>query len=655
MPRPLTVADLWSFGRVGAPISIPGGGLVVPVTTYDLEANEGRTRLWLHLEGQEPRVLTTDAASSSEPAPSPDGDRLAFVRRRGKDKPQLHVMHLDGGEAQCVTDLPLGVVNARWLPDGKRLVVLAPVLADAPAPADTKERLAAREKEPAAPRVTEDRFYRYWDRWLTGGEAYRFFVLDLETGALRDLTPGSTRWFESLSIGETWDVSPEGTHVAFSANVTEPPFDVLRDAVFEVPVAGGPVQCLTADEPADAVRPRYSPDGRCLIWGAQKVPHHYADRFRVVRMDRKTGERAWLTESWDRSPSEWAISPDGRRVALAAEDRGRVHVFALDLAASGDPVRIAAGGTCAHPAWTAQDRIAFTRNDLRAPPEVWTTSADGKDGTDLRQVTHVNDVRLQDIEMGEVRELEVEGAQGRPVQAFVLLPPGFDPARKWPLVHLVHGGPHGVFGDQFHFRWNAQLFAAPGYVVLMTNFHGSTSFGQAFVDSIHGAHGDKPFADVMAATDRVVAEGYVDEARMAAAGGSYGGYLVSWIAGHTKRFACLVNHAGVFDTLAEYASDVTHGRDRSYGGEPWAGLDAIDRWNPARFADGFQTPMLVLHGEQDFRVPVNQAMECYGIYRAKGIPARLVIYPDENHWILKPKNAAHWWGEVHGWLRRWIG
>ncbi len=258
------------------------------------------------------------------------------------------------------------------------------------------------------------------------------------------------------------------------------------------------------------------------------------------------------------------------------------------------------------------------------------------------------------VALGEVREMTFEGAQGAEVQMYVVLPPGHERGRRYPLLQVIHGGPHGISGDGFHFRWNAQAFAAPGYVVAEVNFQGSTSWGQDFAQRIQGAWAERPFEDIMRATDLLVAEGLADEARMAAAGGSYGGYMAAWICGHTDRFKCIVNHAGVFDTMSEYGCDVTQGRAVAFGGEPWDGLEAIDRTNPARYASGFKTPMLVAHGHRDYRVPADQGLECYGILKAKGVPARLLYYPDENHWVLKPQNSLLWYREVLGWLARWL-
>jgi dipeptidyl aminopeptidase/acylaminoacyl peptidase len=299
----------------------------------------------------------------------------------------------------------------------------------------------------------------------------------------------------------------------------------------------------------------------------------------------------------------------------------------------------------------ARDGAAwFTHQDLSHPAELHRLAPGGP----MTRLTRFNDARLAGLEFGKVEDRTFTGAGGATVQMYLIYPPGFDPAKKYPLVHAIHGGPHGIFGDQFHPRWNAHLFAAPGYVVAMVNFHGSTSWGQEFAASIVGDHPTKPFADIMAATDVLLGLGFIDASRMACIGGSYGGYMVTWIAGHTDRFCCYVNHAGVYDIHAEYASDVSQGRARAYGGEPWDGLETIDKSSPARFAAGFNDPMLVIHGDNDYRVPATQGLEVFGVLKAKGVPARLVSYPDENHWVLSPRNSRHWYGEVHAWLARFL-
>jgi dipeptidyl aminopeptidase/acylaminoacyl peptidase len=651
--RPLTAEDIWKLRRVGAPIPSPvENWLAVPVTAYDLETNEGRARLWrVPSDGGEPRPLTAADVSANEPAFSPDGKRLAFTRKRNtKDKPQLCVLPLDGGEAEPLTDFPLGVFDPTWLPDGKRIVFAAMMCREAPSIEGSRTRLAEREKSQVKAYVTEDRVFRFWDRWLVDGEVPHLFVIDVETRAVRDLTPESNRWFDFMEPSGQYDVSPDGAEIVFSASVNDPGDYLLRWALFTVPVAGGPVTCLTPKNSADDVQPRYTPDGRWIVYGRQEDPFFYADRVRLVRRDRRTGEETELAAGWDRSPSQWEFL-DAQTLLVAAEDRARTGLFRLPLA-GGMPTAIHTEGVAGSARRGHDGRVYFIHQSLSQPAEIASVALDG---SDRRAVTRFNAELMKDVAFGEVHEMEFAGAGGQPVQAFVVYPPGFDPAKKYPLLQVIHGGPHGTTGDQFHFRWNPQLFAAPGYVVACVNFHGSTSWGQEFAQCIQGAHGDRPFTDVMRATDALAGLDFVDENRMGALGGSYGGYLVSWIAGHTDRFRCLVNHAGVYDTLAQYASDVTQGRHRSYGGEPWSGLDNIDRWNPARFADGFNTPMLVIHGERDYRVPVTQGLSIYGVLKAKQVPARLVYFPDENHWVLKPQNSLLWYREVNDWLKRFLG
>ena len=314
--------------------------------------------------------------------------------------------------------------------------------------------------------------------------------------------------------------------------------------------------------------------------------------------------------------------------------------------------RIIDGGTTGGVQTLRDGRIVFTRQSLSEPADLWVQEPSS--GA-IRQLTTHNRERLLRVDMGTVEDMTFKGAGGDPVQMFVVFPPGFDPEKKWPLLHLVHGGPHSSWRDSFHYRWNAVLFASRGYVVAAVNFHGSTGFGQKFAESIVGAHADKPFTDIMKATDHLVARGYIDENRMAAAGGSYGGYLVSWILGHTDRFAALVNHAGVYDLMSQFASDWTWGRPTNYGAAPWEDPARIDEWSPSRFAHRFDTPTLILHGEKDYRVPYTQGVNLHGVLTGKGVPSRLVIFPEENHWIRKPQAARIWWNEIFDWLDAYVG
>jgi dipeptidyl aminopeptidase/acylaminoacyl peptidase len=524
------------------------------------------------------------------------------------------------------------------------------VLKEHATPEATATEIERRDKDPVKAHVTEDRLFRFWDTWLTTGEVPHLFRIDLAGGAPRDLTPDSKLWFDWMDPSGQYDLSPDGCEIAFTGIFRDEKKSLIRSAVFTASVENpGPLTCLTSDHPADDVRPRYSPDGKTIVYGMQHDPFFYADRVRLMRYDRAAKRHEPWLEDWTLSPAHWEFGRDGT-LFLEVEDAGRVSLFALK--GSEAPREVVRGGSIGAVAPASDGRVYFTLQSLVAPPEVHATSEQGGAATRMTQFTEPT---LANVKMGEVRELQFEGAYGETVQMYVVLPPDYQPNSKPPLVQVIHGGPHGITPDAFHFRWNCQLFAAPGYVVAMVNFQGSTSWGQDFAKRIQGGWGDRPYQDVMRATDLLIAQGLVDGTKMAAAGGSYGGYFSAWIATQTKRFRCVVNHAGVYDTLSQYASDVTQGRAQSFGGEPWDGLEVIDRWNPSRFAAGLETPMLVIHGERDYRVPVTQGLECYGVLKAKGVPARLVYFPDENHWVLKPRNSIVWYREVHAWLARWLG
>jgi dipeptidyl aminopeptidase/acylaminoacyl peptidase len=651
---PFTIESMWAVQRVGAPVVSPDGSEVAfTVTSYDMDENRGNADIYvMPLAGGAPRRLTANAASDSGPAWSPDGTKIAFVSRRDADKAsQVYVIAVSGGEAERLTSMPLGVGDLKWLPDGQRLVFVSHVIAGSESPEATAKALEAREKDKVKARVTENRTYRFWDRWLTDDEFPHFFVLDIATKKVTDLTPGSRRLFGLQTGSADYDISPDGSSIVFSALATPAPYARLNYDLFSVPVAGGEVRNLTPDSPGADTGPAFSPDGTRLAYGREVRGGGWPDYTRIAVRAMPAGTTTTLTEGWDYSPGDWQWTADGRTLVFTAEVRARVNLYAIDSTTGGTPREIHKGGTVVGPQVTGAGDVVFQRHAVDAPPELFTVKIDG---TGYRKLTSTNDALMAKTAIGAMEEMTFKGAGGDDVQMFVVFPPNFERSKKYPLVQLVHGGPIGTFGDGFSFRWHPHAFAAPGYVVAMVNFHGSSSFGQKWIESILGAHADKPFTDVMAATDVLIGKGYIDETRMAAAGGSYGGYLVNWIAGHTNRFKALVSHAGVYSLTGQFASDGTEGREHSYGGYPFTNLANIEKWSPNRYATGFQTPMLVIHGERDFRVPVTQGLELYGVLSAKGIPARLVYYPDENHWILKPQNSRHWYGEVLGWLKKYL-
>jgi dipeptidyl aminopeptidase/acylaminoacyl peptidase len=655
-PR-LTPAHLWTIPRVGAPAPAPDGSFVIaPVTTYPETGDEGRERLYLVPTSGDraPRALTSPDVSSSQPAVSPDGKALAFVRKpQGGSAPQLHVMPLDGGEARKITDLPLGVSDPRWLPDGKRVLVTSSLYKGALDVEATRKLHEERTKAGDRPHVTEDRLYRFWDRWLTDGDVPHLFLVDVESGSLRDLTPTSERWFDLMDPDGELDISPDGAEIAYAAHVLVGPAELLRYAIFTVPVAGGEPTCITPESPADDRRPRYSPDGRFIVYGAKRDILNYADRVRVVRYDRASGEHVTLSEGWDRSPTAWEIARDGTLV-MEVEDHGRPCLFRASL--GGDvlaPELVARHGSLAS-ARLAKDGFAYVQHhSLSAPAEIARVPIAG--GA-VERLTRFTEEAMRGLALARVEEMEIEGAGGDRVHLYLLVPQG--KSGPLPLVSVIHGGPYGIHADGWHFRWNAQTFAAAGYAVALVNFHGSSSYGEAFANSVLGDWGGKAAEDILRATDVLVEKGIADPKRLAIAGGSFGGYMACWLPTQTDRFACTVVHAPVYDTGALCAGDLTQGVDVEIGGEPWdmpRAREGIDRWNPAAHTASYVTPTLITHGERDYRCTVQNGIELYGMLKAKGVRVRLAHYPDENHWILKRRNHLHWFGEVLGWLSQHIG
>ncbi len=648
----ITPEEMWKIKRVSNPAVSPDGNLIAfQVTEWDIKTNTPSTNLYRYnLINGELRQFT-QGNSDNSPVWSPDGKFLAFLSKRDGNTTQLYVMPIDGGEAKKITKLPVGVSSPRWFPDGKKIAFVANILPEYDGDFEELDKLLKEKKESKmSAKATENRIYRYWDRWLTDGMYPRLFSVELETEKVVDLMPGINKYF-SLFGSPDYDISPDGKQIAVSVNSTEPPYDDLNYDIYLLLTDGsGKIVNITSDNIGSDFNPRFSQDGKRLLYGRQLRPDFYADNVKPIIYDLASRKITEVAPNLDLSFEELQWSNDGNSIYFHAEDKAVRSLFSIQI--NGAILKeILRGGNTGSAKIASNNRLVLVNDNLTNPPEIFTIDNNGKN---LKQLTFFNKELISGIKFGKVENVTYKGANDVDIQMYVVYPPDFDEKKKYPLMLMIHGGPHGIFGDAFHFRWNAQLFASPGYIVAFPNFHGSTSFGLDFALSIHGEHPTKPFIDVMKATDYLIARGFIDEKRMSAAGGSYGGYLVCWIAGHTDRYACLINHAGVYNLMQQFGSDITTYRDKAYGGTPWDGLEIMQKWNPAVYAKNFVTPMLIIHGEKDYRVPANHALEVYGIYKGKGVDARLVYYPDENHWILTPQNSIYWYKEVYDWLDRYL-
>jgi len=650
-----TAETMWQMERIGTfDVSPNGKQIVFPVTKYDIDDNSSATNLHImDLEDLATRQITFSGKESS-PVWSPDGEKIAFISRRHDGPGQVYILNLkDGGEAQKLTDLPVGVFSLKWFPDSERIAFGANILPGYGGDfGKLKTMVEEKNNNKVTAKTTENAMYRFWDRWLTDGYFPRLFNVEIQSGEVTDLMPGVNNYFNMMG-GVSYDISPNGEQIAVSMNNTEPPFRKLGYDVFLLPTDGsGKMVNITSDNEAGDSSPLYSPDGKHILYGKQNIYHFYADKVEMVLFNLEDQTKTNLTRNIDLSCSDWQWSPKGETIFFRAEMNARNAIFSIP-AGGGQYKTIFTEGSNSNLklAGNQGDKLLFLHNNINMPSEIFSMDSNGGEPS---QITSFNDKYLKDVNFGKVEDVTFKGANDADVQMFIVYPPDFDPNKKYPLVLMIHGGPHGVFGDNWHYRWNAHLFAAPGYVVALPNFHGSTSFGQDFAISIHGEHANQPFEDIMKGTDYMIERGFIDETKMAATGGSYGGYMVSWIAGHTDRYAALVNHAGVYDLHLQFASDYAGGRGYQYSGTPWENFDVLNSQNPSQFAQNFKTPMMVIHGELDYRVPVAHGLLVYGIYKGMGLDARLVYYPDENHWILKPQNSIYWYEELYNWLGRYL-
>jgi dipeptidyl aminopeptidase/acylaminoacyl peptidase len=655
--KSFTIDDLINTRRVGDPqISPDGRAIAYTITDTDKAANKRTTQIYLiSVDGGEPRQLTNEKASSSAPRWSPDGRRLAFVSARDGEA-QIWTMDIDSGEARRITNVAFGAADPVWSPDGKWVAFTSEVYPECATDECNRKRQEAAAASKVKAKTTEHLLYRHWTTWKEGKRSH-VFVASTETGEARDLTPGD---FDAppFSLGGMTDYafSPDSKELAFARNTDKVEAISTNGDIFIVPVSGGEARRITGDNPANDLSPRYSPDGRYIAYRAQAKPGFEADRWRLMLYDRKTGQSHSLTEQIDANVESFAFAPSSERLLAVVGERARHPIYEIPL--DGAPLRkLISDGFNDDLQVSADGRsMVFTRQSLTRAVEIYRASATG--GA-VNQLTRTNDAAFAQFSFKPVEELTWDGAGGAKVQGWLVKPANFSAARKWPLVVLIHGGPQSAWNDAWSYRWNPQVFAAAGYVVFMPNPRGSTSFGQRFTDEISGDWGGKAYTDIMNGVAYVATLPFVDRERIGAAGGSYGGYMVNWIAGHNDdarvKFKALVSHAGLFNLLSMYgATEELWFPEWEFKGTPWTNTQLYLKWSPHMFVKNFSTPTLVVAGEMDYRVPVTEGLQMFTALQRQGVESKLLYFPDEGHWISKPQNSELWYTTVLDWLERYL-
>jgi dipeptidyl aminopeptidase/acylaminoacyl peptidase len=662
--RPITLEDLWKVKRLGKPAISPDGAWVaVEVTAFDMDDNSSTTHLWLcSTDGKTQKQLTAGKGGASSPVWAPDGKSIAFVAKRAGDVAQIHVIPLSGGEATQLSKLPMTPSGLKWPGDGKTIYCVVWSWPDTPDDASYLKKEKAKKDDKVQAYVIDDALYRVWDHWIADGKRPVVFAVDTASGKHTNLFAHTKRTLPaSGGSAADYDVSPDGKEICFtSESAKELGIDYNLD-LYVMPIdqsrdrkgAGAEPKNITADNPANDFAPVYSPDSKMIAFSRQTTKFFYADRVRIMTHDRASGKNREETK-YDQSCASVHWGSDTTLV-FECEERGyhRVHSVDLKNRWPSDPISLRLGGKFSDvsPIMSVKNKeTIWLRSSFDMPASLFSW----RDKTSI-SIDHFNDALRAEWDLGEVKNITYKGADDDDVQMWIVYPPNFDKTKKWPLLMMIHGGPHNAITTDFHYRWNAHLFASRGYVVAIPNFHGSSGFGQKFTDSITGDMATKPFIDIMKATDLLEKEPYIDKTRTTAAGASYGGYMMAWLNGHTDRYKAMICHAGVYNWHSMMASDFVRARERPLGALPFGDQAKIDKQNPQKFAANFKTPTLVMHGEKDFRVPVTQGMEYYNTLRIKGVPTRFVYFPDENHWVQKPQNSRLWHREFFAWLDKHVG
>ena len=654
--KPFTIDELLQVRRVSDPqLSPDGRWIAYTISDTDKAANRRTTQIYLITsDGGDPRQLTSEKQSSTSPRWSPDGKRLAFVSAS-----QIWTVEVTATGASApkqITNILTGADGPVWSPDGRYLAFVSDIFPDCKDDECNKKRDQEASESKVKAKLTDRLLYRHWTSWKEGRRTH-VFVVASEGGVARDMTPGDYD-APPFSLGGPADYSfsPDSSEIAFARNTDKVEATSTNGDIFIAPLAGGEARRITGSNTGNDLSPMYSPDGRFIAYRSQSKAGFESDRWRLMLYDRKAGQSRSVTDSLDSSVESFTFSRDGQKIYFTAAERGRQPVY--EIGAGGGAIKklIPEGFNDDVQISTDGKTLVFTRNSMTRPVEIFVANSSGANVT---QLTRTNDILINEYQLRPAEDVTWAGAGGARVHGFITKPAIFDATKRYPLIVLIHGGPQGAWNDAWSYRWNPQVFAAAGYVVFTPNPRGSTGYGQKFTDEISGDWAGKVYTDLMNGVAHVAGMPFVDKERIGAAGGSYGGYMVNWIEGHNDdpraRFKALVSHAGVYNLTSMYgATEELWFPEWEFKGTPWANPEMYTRWSPHMHVKNFKTPLLVVHGELDYRVPVTEGLQLFTALQRQGVESRLLIYPDEGHWILKPQNSELWYDTVLGWFNKYL-
>jgi dipeptidyl aminopeptidase/acylaminoacyl peptidase len=664
--RPITFDDLIAIKRLSEAQVSPDAARVA-YTVGEVDKNANRTKrsiLIVPAAGGAAQPFITSDKNDFSPRWSADGKQIAFLSTRD-GAPQIYVANAANPQSsgvRKVTNAPEGVNEFIWSPNGKLFAFTTDVYPDCASFNCVAKRSEQEEKSKVKAVIADRLLYRHWDTFKRGKRSH-LFVVSSEGGEPKDLTPGDYD-VPPFSLGDptAFDFAPDSSEIVFARNTEKDEALSTNNDLFIVPVAGGEAKRITGNNLGSDTTPRYSPNGKWIAYRSQARNGYESDRFRLMLYDRAAGTARELSVGFDRWVEDLLWAPDSQRLMLTGQDRGHEALWFAPLNGDKFGMLIRAGSNNSVTITADGKTLVFLRSSSAMPAEVFKANLDGSGVT---QITNANAALLAQLYLTPAEEIEYDGARVaasktaktiKParIHGFIYKPPQFDKTKKYPMALLIHGGPQGAWLDNWGYRWNAQMWAARGYVTVALNPHGSTGYGQAFTEQISGEWGCAVYEDLMKGVDYVIAQGYVDPQRLGAAGGSYGGYMVNWILGHTDRFKALVSHAGIFNTTSMYATEELWFQEWEFKGAPWVSPALYAKWSPHLHAAKFKTPTLVVHGELDYRVPIGEGLQLFSTLQRRGVPSRFLYFPDEGHWVLKPQNSELWYKTVLGWFTQYV-